>query len=146
VARGRTSSLATQTKFPFHVRSAKTLMVNRANLFSNTVQDLRDSNRSRMCLASASIGRRRFESSRLSGYRPVWNRRVHFIHCANRLSQSHDGKRFVVRADELVDGVCRTRISDPSRDHLLATVGNLITFSSRSASATHFATNDSTSS
>ncbi len=77
-------------------------MVNRAKLFSKTVQDLRDSNRSRMCLASASIRRRRIESSRLSGYRPVWNKGVHFIHCANRLSQSHDEKRFVVRADELL--------------------------------------------
>ncbi|PYJ77666.1 MAG: hypothetical protein DME69_10105 [Verrucomicrobia bacterium] len=49
VARGRTSLLATRTKFPFHVRSAKTLKVNRAKLFSKTVQDIRDSNRSRMC-------------------------------------------------------------------------------------------------
>jgi hypothetical protein len=48
-------SLATRKKFPFHVRSAKTLKVNRAKLFSKTVHDIRDSNRSWMCLAGASI-------------------------------------------------------------------------------------------
>jgi len=53
VARCRASSLATQTKFPFHVASAETLKVNRVNLFSKTVQDIRDSHRFQMCVASA---------------------------------------------------------------------------------------------
>ena len=37
LARGRASSLATRTKFPFHVRSAKTLKVNRGKLFSKNI-------------------------------------------------------------------------------------------------------------